>query len=66
MSKTDVVIFGVTVLVYILYCTFGHNPSQYINKMPKHAVDRHTFIHLDKDMDRERGRKSYFVHNIAI
>ena len=37
-------------------------------KMPKHAVNRHTYIHtyihLDKDMERERGRKSYLVHNM--
>ncbi len=23
-----------------------------------------TYTHLDKDMERERGRKSYFVHNM--
>ena len=30
-------------------------------KMPKRAVN---IGHLEKDMERERGRKSYFVHNM--
>ena len=25
---------------------------------------QHTYTHLDKDMERERGRKSYLVHNM--
>ena len=33
-------------------------------KMPKRAVNTQTYRHLDKDMERERGRKSYFVHNM--
>ena len=36
--------------------------------MPKRADDIHTYIHThihrEKDMGRERGRKSYFVHNM--
>ncbi len=29
-------------------------------KMSKRAVNRHTYTHLDKDMDPVRGRKSYY------
>ncbi len=53
-------IFGVTVLVIVGNSAFGHDP---ILKCPNM---RWTYKHLDKDtsMERERGRKSYFVHNM--
>ena len=68
--KTDVgrrfscalpVIFGVTEPVWLpktSYCTFGHD---HILKCPN---VQWTDIHLDKDMERERGRKGYFVHTM--
>ena len=54
------VIFGRSRLSKTSCCTFGHD--HIYMQMPKQAV---TNTQTKKYMERERGRKSYFVHNMG-